>query len=159
LSCYVSLRSFWVQCCDVCYDFRITMIFDSSLLPVVSHRSDVLISLFLFFLRIVVSSTYCVVFCFSSSYCQFLWIVHFWLSLQRSLTFILYQLKFRLSVESHAHQQMCCKSNTRSYWWSALEYISSYSWLEKAHNNDISYPVHAPQSWHITHYNLYIQVF
>ena len=49
MSCYVSLRSFWVQCCDVCYDFRITMIFDSSLLPVVSHRSDVLITLFLFF--------------------------------------------------------------------------------------------------------------
>ena len=49
MSCYVSLRSFWVQCCDVCYDFRIKMIFDSSLLPVASHRSDVLITLFLFF--------------------------------------------------------------------------------------------------------------
>ena len=45
-------------------------------------------------LRIVVSNTYCVVFCLSSSYvictqcCQFLWIVHSWLPLRCSLTFI-----------------------------------------------------------------------
>jgi len=47
-------------------------------------------------LRIVVSNTYCVVFllCLSSScvlctlFCQFLWIVHYWLPIRFSLTFI-----------------------------------------------------------------------
>jgi hypothetical protein len=63
--------------------------FDSSLPPVVCRNAHVLFTLFVC-LHIMVSNTYCVVFlfCFSSSCCQFLRIVHFWLFLRYSLKFI-----------------------------------------------------------------------
>jgi hypothetical protein len=64
---------------------RIISMFGSSLPPVVCRRVHVLFVLFMFVcLCIVVSNTHCVLFCFlcffwSSSGCQFLWNVHFWL--------------------------------------------------------------------------------
>jgi hypothetical protein len=40
--------TFWVPCCDVCYDIRITTMFSSSLPPVVCRTAHVLIALFVF---------------------------------------------------------------------------------------------------------------
>jgi len=40
--------TFWVACCDVCYDFRIKTMFGSSLPPVVCRRAHVLFTLFVF---------------------------------------------------------------------------------------------------------------
>jgi uncharacterized membrane protein YesL len=61
--------TFYVLCCDVCYDFRIKTMFSSSLLPVVCRRAHVLFTLFVCW-RIVVSNTYCEVFVlFVSSSC------------------------------------------------------------------------------------------
>jgi hypothetical protein len=68
--------------------------FGLSLPQVVCGKACVLFTLFmLFFPLIVVSNTYCFVFLFvffvlCTLYCQFLWIVHFWLPLRCSLTFI-----------------------------------------------------------------------
>jgi hypothetical protein len=55
------ILTFWVPCCDACYDFRIQEMFGSSLPPVVCRMAHVL------FMRvicicIVVSNTYCAVF-------------------------------------------------------------------------------------------------
>ena len=97
LSYYVSLRS----------EFRVVMfvtisalkrsIFSSYSPPVVCRRAHVVFTLFVF-VCVYWSPTHidCVVFllCFSSPCvlctlcCQFLWIVHFWLPLRYSLTFI-----------------------------------------------------------------------
>ena len=86
----------FVLCCDVRYDFRIKTMFGLSLPPVVHMRAHVLCTLFVF----VCASWYPthIVLCFcvylSSSCvlctqcCQFLWIVHSWLSLRFPLTFI-----------------------------------------------------------------------
>ena len=65
--------AFLVPCCGVRYDFSIKTMFGLSLPQVVCRRAHVLFTLFVFvffFLRIVVSNTYCVVFFFflSSSY-------------------------------------------------------------------------------------------
>ena len=61
-------------------------------------------------LRIVVPNTYCVVFfvlfyfVLCTPYCQFLWIVHFWLPLRYSLTFMQNSLvSFSLSRNRHFH--------------------------------------------------------
>ena len=40
--------TFYVLCCDVCYDFRIETTFSSSLPPVVCRRAHVLFTLFVF---------------------------------------------------------------------------------------------------------------
>ena len=40
--------TFFVPCCDVCYDFHIKTMFGSSLLPVVCRRAHVLFTLFVF---------------------------------------------------------------------------------------------------------------
>jgi len=59
---------FWVRCSGVRYDFHIKTMFGSSLPPVLCSCAC-LIHVICFYLRIVVSNTYCVVFllCFSSS--------------------------------------------------------------------------------------------
>jgi hypothetical protein len=49
------------------YDFSIKTMFGSFLPPVVCRRVHVLFTLFVFDCSFVVSITYCVVFCFSSS--------------------------------------------------------------------------------------------
>ena len=61
--------TFFVPCCDVCYDFHIKTMFGSSLLPVVCRRVHVLFTLFVFVYvwwcptHIVL----CFLFCLSSS--------------------------------------------------------------------------------------------
>ena len=77
------------------YDFRIKTMFGSSLPPVVCMRSG-----FMSYLRWLSLLAYShvpthIVLCFCLFFfvlctlcCQFLWIVHFWFSLQYSLTFI-----------------------------------------------------------------------
>ena len=95
--------TFWVSCCHVLYDFCIQTMFGSSLHSVVCRTLNYVIYVCL---HIVVSNTFCVVFCFvfrhlccfSSSMlffvilctlcCLFLWIVHFWFALRYSLTFM-----------------------------------------------------------------------
>jgi hypothetical protein len=77
--------------CYVRYDCRIKTMFCSSLSP-----GSCLIYVICVSLRIMVSNTYCVVFlfCLSSSCivcaqcCQYLWIVHSWLLIRFSLTYI-----------------------------------------------------------------------
>ena len=83
--------TFQVPCCDVRYDFRIDMIFDSSLPPVVCGR---LVSCLRYFcLCIVVSNTYCVVFLFCSSSSCVPYVVSFsGLSIFDCLFRILYRL-------------------------------------------------------------------
>ena len=89
--------SLHILCCDVRYDLRIETTFGWSLPPECSY----LIYLISVCLPNMVSNTYRVMFCFSSScvswlplqysltfICPFLWIVHFWLPLRYSLTFI-----------------------------------------------------------------------
>jgi hypothetical protein len=67
--CVVLLRvfTFWVPCCDVCYDFRIKAMFDLSLSPVVCRSVHVL-------LRTV---------------CLFVYVASFWLPFRYSLTLII----------------------------------------------------------------------
>ena len=101
--CFVLLCvfTFWVPCCNVCYDFRIQRTICSSLPPVVCRTAHVLFTLYkkcMFWLRMMVSNTYCVFVLFvlvlCTLYCQFLWIAHFPLPLRYSLTFIeLYIIK------------------------------------------------------------------
>ena len=69
---------------DVCYAFRIKMMFDSSLLQYFVG------GLICVCLRIVMSNTHCVLcfFVLCTPCCQCLLIVHFWLPLRYSLTFI-----------------------------------------------------------------------
>ena len=43
-----NISTYWVQCCDVHYDFRIKTMFGSSLLPVFCRRAHVLFTLFVF---------------------------------------------------------------------------------------------------------------
>ena len=57
-------------------------------------------------LRIMVSNTYCVVFCFFffvlyTLCCQFLCIVHFWLPFRCSLAFIIYKTLENIRIEQH----------------------------------------------------------
>jgi hypothetical protein len=63
-------------------------------------------------LRIVVSNTYCVLFlfCFSSSCCQFLWIVHFWLPLRCYLTFISGHTIHNINVQIMYRRTRCILS-------------------------------------------------
>ena len=78
--------------CDVRYDFRIKTMFGSSLPPLVCRRTHVLFTLFVFAYSGVKHILWCafVLFFFvlCTSCCQFLWIVHFWLPIRYSLTFI-----------------------------------------------------------------------
>jgi hypothetical protein len=74
--------TFWVPCCDLCYDFRIKTIFGLSLPLVVCRRVHVLFTFLCVYLCIVhvVSKTLCWVFILfffvlCTLYCQFLWIV------------------------------------------------------------------------------------
>ena len=77
--------TFWVPCCDVRYDSRIKAMFSSSL-----PLKSCLIYVICVCLRIVVFNTLHILRCFfPSSCCQFLWIVHFWLPLRYSRTFML----------------------------------------------------------------------
>jgi hypothetical protein len=87
---YVRIRG-----CDIRYDFHIKTMFSSSLPPVVCRRTHVLFTLYVF-----VCGLWCITYIFAlffSVLCtlryQFLWIVHFWLSLRYSLTFILFPFK------------------------------------------------------------------
>ena len=74
--------TFWVPCCDLCYDFRIKTIFGLSLPLVVCRRVHVLFTFLCVYLCIVhvVSKTLCWVFILfffvlCTLYCQFLRIV------------------------------------------------------------------------------------
>ena len=106
LQCFVLLcvLKFWVPCCDVRYDFRIKTMFGSSL-PLLLFVWGLM--LYLRYLCLDAYSGfqhYCVVFlfCLPSSCvlctlcCQFLWIVHFLLPFQYSLTFICRSLIVRV---------------------------------------------------------------
>jgi hypothetical protein len=80
-----------IPCCDVRYDFHIKTMFCSSLPLVVCRRVHVLFTLFVFAHSGVQHILCCIfaLFVFGLvSCCQFLWIVHFWLPLRYSLTFI-----------------------------------------------------------------------
>jgi len=79
--CVVLLCVFtiWVPCCDVCYDFRIKPMFDSSLPPVVCRRVYVL---FTCYLCLFADSDVLFVFVLCILCYQFLQIVHFWLPLR-----------------------------------------------------------------------------
>ena len=75
-------------------------------------------------LRIGVSSTYCVVvfFCLFSIVlctlcCQFLWIVHFWLPLRYSLTFIKC-----VNPKTHNTSNVNCIINLASHWSGSSKY-------------------------------------
>ena len=86
------ILTFWVPCCDVRYDFRIKEMFGSSLPPVVCRMAHVLFMLcvlFVFVLWCLTHIVLCFCYVFSSSCCQFLWIVHFWFLLRYSLMFLL----------------------------------------------------------------------
>ena len=84
--------AFWVPYCDVCYEFRISTMFGSSLPPVVCTRDIVFACACLQWCPAHI--VLCYLFCLSSScvlctLCfQVLWIVHSWLPLRFSLTFI-----------------------------------------------------------------------
>ena len=86
LSHYVSLRS------EFCVVMSVKILHKSDVRSqlFVGVPLDCLIYFICICLRILVSNTYCVVFliCFSTSCCQFLWIVHFLLPLRNSLAFI-----------------------------------------------------------------------
>ena len=100
LSYYVSLHSELHVLMS--YYLSIKTMLGSSLPPVVCGRAHFL---FVFvYIYIVVFNTYCVVFllCLSLS-CQFLWIVHFCLPLQYSLTFI-------YIVQQRMVWRKCCKT-------------------------------------------------
>ena len=94
LCCPLCVFTFWVPCCDVRYDFRIKTMFGSSLPPVVCRRAHVLFTFFytLFVYSGVQHILCCGVVLFFFVLCtqcwQFLWIVHFLLPLQFSLTII-----------------------------------------------------------------------
>jgi hypothetical protein len=77
----LGIFTFWFPCCDVRYDFRIKTMFGSSLPPVVCCRSHALFMLCVFILFVFVLCTLC---------WQFLWIVHFWLPIRSTLTFIIF---------------------------------------------------------------------
>ena len=75
--------------------FHIKMMFGSSLPQVVCGRAHVLLTLFVFIcvwwcqhILCCVSVLFFIV--LNTQCCQFLWIVHFWLTLRNSLTFIIY---------------------------------------------------------------------
>jgi hypothetical protein len=80
--------TFWFTCCNVSYDFRIKIMFGSSLSPVVCSRVHVLFMLFVFACALWCPThiMLCVLLCFSSSS------VHTWLFLRFSLTFIYFVL-------------------------------------------------------------------
>ena len=84
------LCAFWVPCCNVRYDIHIKRpMIGSSLPPVVCWRIHVLFTLFEYS---GVRHTLCCVcalffFVVCKLYCQFLWIVHIWLSCWCSLAF------------------------------------------------------------------------
>ena len=88
--------TFCVPCCDVRYDVLKKTMFGSSLPPVVCRRVHVLFIRYMcLFTYIGVQHLLCcvfVLFVFVSCTlcCQFLWIVHLWLPLRYSLTFIYY---------------------------------------------------------------------
>ena len=86
----------WVPYCDVRNDFGIQPIFGSMLPPVFCRRAHVLLTLF-----VLVCAQWCptnMMLCFLFDFslccilctqcCRFFWIVHFWLPLRFSLTFI-----------------------------------------------------------------------
>ena len=82
---------FWVPCCDVRYDFDIKTMCGSSLPPVVCRGCMSYLRYLCLF--VYSASIKCCVVFLRVAYpnglrCQFLWIVHFWLPLQYSLTFI-----------------------------------------------------------------------
>ena len=84
--------TFWVPCYDVRYDFRIKIMFGSSLTPVVWRRACVIDSLFVFVCAQwrpthIVLCFALFVFILCTRRCQFLWIVHCWLPLRFSLAF------------------------------------------------------------------------
>ena len=89
--------TFWVPCCDVRYDLRIRIMFSSSLPSVVCMGGLMSYSHYLCLFAyndVQVGNTYCVVFfvlfvfVLCILYCQFLWIVLFWLPHWYSLMFI-----------------------------------------------------------------------
>ena len=83
IMCFYVLSSVF---CDVRYDFRIQMVFGSSLPPVVCRRDQILFARFAYS---GVQHILCCDFVFPRLVypmcCQFLWIVHFWLLLQYAL--------------------------------------------------------------------------
>ena len=82
------------SCCGVCFDFRIKTMSVSSFPQVACRSAHVLCTLFVVCLRIVVSNKYCVVvlFLLYQLCCQFLWIVHFFISsLQLAIHYTLWR--------------------------------------------------------------------
>ena len=73
--CVVLLYVFTIRvpCCDVCYDFHMETMLDSSLPPVVYRRARVLFASYLYASVIVVSNTYCVVFLFCFVFLRLVW--------------------------------------------------------------------------------------
>jgi len=99
--------TFWLPCCDVCYDFRKTRFVYALPLVVcclflrylclfaysgIQHRLCCVFALFFFVL-----CTLCY---------QFLWIVHFWLPFRYSLAFI-----FHPGVKSYLHADCLSRHN------------------------------------------------
>ena len=110
--CLIMCIYVWVPCRDVRYDFHINTMFGSSLPPVVCRRDHVLfvggimscLHCLCLFVGGIMSCLHCLcLFPYSgvqhilhsvfvlfllvlcSLYCQFFWIIHFWLSLRYSL--------------------------------------------------------------------------
>ena len=83
--------TFWVSSCGVRYGLHIKTMFGSYWSSVICKRDHVLSTLFVLFSYSGVQHKLCSVFVFfvlCTLCCQFLWIVHFWLPLRYSLTFI-----------------------------------------------------------------------
>ena len=91
----VHVFTFWVPCCNVNCDFRTKTMFGSSSSLVVCERARLLLALFVFVacgdVQHILSGVFVL---FSSSCCQFLWIVKFGLPLRYSLMFISYRYSY-----------------------------------------------------------------
>ena len=82
--------TFWVLCCDICYDFPHLTIFGSSLPPVVCRRVHVLFTFCVFACAQWCPMHTVLCFCFvflCLVYPMFLWIVYFCLTFRYSLMF------------------------------------------------------------------------
>ena len=88
--------TFWFSCCDLRYDFHITMMFSSSLVPDRCSMAHALFTLFVFVCALWYPPHTMLCFCFvcpclvyyMMPVSQCLCIVHFWLPLRYWLTFI-----------------------------------------------------------------------
>jgi hypothetical protein len=108
-----AIFTFWVPCCAVRFDFHIKTMFGLSLPPFVCRRAH------MSYLRYVCLFAYCgvqnilrcvfvlFVFVLCALCFRFLWIVHFWLSLRYSLTFIYIVCCIRTASDEE-RGELCC---------------------------------------------------